>query len=120
TGHSCLLIERLHDSELPSLRAIQAYPYGFSKNPLAPRNDTNHAREPVLKRWRGLFPGETLEVGHLAFHLFASRVGGGADALDAQLEFVGVGRAHERFVDGDELLVIEIEERLVEGLHAVL
>src|SRR5260370_30643379 len=45
-----------------------------------------------------LFAGEALEVGHLALHFFASGVGGGADTLDAQLEFVGVGGAREGFV----------------------
>src|SRR5258707_381924 len=67
-----------------------------------------------------LFAGEALEVLHLAVHLFAGRVGGGADALDAELEFVGVGGARKSFVEGDELLGIEIEKRLIEGLHAVL
>ena len=59
---------------------------------------------------RKLFAGETLEVGHLALHLFACGVGGGADALDAQLEFVGVGGARQSFVDSDELLAVKVEE----------
>src|SRR6266851_8085243 len=67
-----------------------------------------------------LFAGEALEVGHLALHLFAGGVGGGADALGAELEFVGVGGARQSFVEGDELFGIEIEERLIEGLHTVL
>src|SRR3984893_5109876 len=67
-----------------------------------------------------LFAGEALEVGHLAFHLFAGGVGGGADALGAELEFVWVRRARQSFVERDELLAVEIEKRLVEGLHAVL
>src|SRR6202035_5437868 len=67
-----------------------------------------------------LLAGEALEVGHLALHLFAGGVGGRADALDAQLEFVGVGGAREGFVESDELLGVEIEERLIESLHAVL
>ena len=40
-----------------------------------------------------LFAGETFEVRHLLFHFFAGGVGGGADTLDAQLEFVGVRSA---------------------------
>jgi hypothetical protein len=48
--------------------------------------------------------------GTLSRDLFASGVGGGADALDAQLEFVGVRGARERFIEGDELLGIKIEE----------
>lgn len=39
-----------------------------------------------------------LEFGHLTLHLFARGVGGGTDALDAQLEFVGIRRAQERFI----------------------
>jgi hypothetical protein len=45
---------------------------------------------------------------------------GGADALDAEAEVVRVGRAHESFFESDQVARIEIEERLVEGLHAVL
>src|SRR5216684_1367200 len=45
---------------------------------------------------------------------------GGANPLNAQLEFVGVGGAREGFVEGDELLGVEVKERLIEGLHSVL
>ena len=48
-----------------------------------------------------LLAGEALEIGHLALHLFACGVGGGADALDAELEFVWVGGARQGFVEGD-------------------
>src|SRR6267142_2615897 len=67
-----------------------------------------------------LLAGEALEVGHLRGHFLAGGVGGGANALDAQLEFVGVGGARESFVERNELFRVEIEERLVERLHAVL
>src|SRR5713226_5287345 len=67
-----------------------------------------------------LLAGKALEVGHLALHFLAGGVGGGANTLDAQLEFVGVGGASKGFVERDELLRIEIEERLVKRLHAVL
>src|SRR6267142_2769962 len=67
-----------------------------------------------------LFAGEALEVGHLRGHFFAGGVGGGANALDAQLEFVGVRCTRQSFVERDELLGVEIEERLIERLHAVL
>jgi len=53
-------------------------------------------------------------------HFFAGGVGGGTNALNAELEFVGVGSARESFVQGDELTGVQIEERLIEGLHAVL
>src|SRR5258708_4326644 len=72
------------------------------------------------KERRALFAGEALEVGHLAFHLFARGVGGRADALNTEFEFVGVGSAGESFFEGDELTRVEVEERLVESLHAVL
>src|SRR5216683_689340 len=67
-----------------------------------------------------LFAGEAFEVGHLRGHFLAGGVAGGADALDAQLEFVGVRGARQSFVERDELLRVEVEERLIEGLHAVL
>src|SRR5882724_1709619 len=57
-----------------------------------------------------LFAGEALEVGHLPFHFFARGVGGGAYALDAELELVGVRCAQERFIECDELFGIEIEK----------
>src|SRR5216683_3994472 len=70
---------------------------------------------------RNLLPvPEALELVHAAFHVLAGRVGCGADTLDAQLEVVGVGRAQERFLVGDEVARVEIEERLIERLHAVL
>src|SRR5258708_26329281 len=43
-----------------------------------------------------------------------------AKTLNAQLEFIGVGSARESFIESDELLRVEIEERLIERLHAVL
>ena len=64
--------------------------------------------------------GEAFEVRHLFFHFFAGGVGSGADTLDAQAEFVGVGSAQKGFIERDEILAVEIEERLIEGLHAVL
>src|SRR6266702_1943191 len=68
----------------------------------------------------GLFAGEAIEVGHLTLHFLAGGVGGGANALDAQLEFIGVGGASQSFVKSDELLGVKIEERLIERLHTVL
>src|ERR1700674_1777652 len=61
-----------------------------------------------------LLAGEALEVGHLRGHFFAGGVGGGANALDAQLEFVGVRCALLGFVESNELLGVEVEERLIE------
>src|SRR5215469_9730931 len=74
----------------------------------------------VLCKPLRLFAGEALEVGHLALHFLAGGVGSGADALDAQLEFVGVRSARQSFIKGDELLRVKLEERLIEGLHTVL
>jgi hypothetical protein len=45
-----------------------------------------------------LLAGEALEVGHLAFHFFARGISGGANTLDAELEFVGVGGAQQGLV----------------------
>jgi hypothetical protein len=57
-----------------------------------------------------LAAAELLVFGHGALHLLACRVGGGADALHAQLEVVGVGCAAERFLKADEVARIEIVE----------
>src|SRR5437763_12054874 len=46
-----------------------------------------------------LFAGEALEVGHLPLHFFARGVGCGADALDAELELIGVRCAQQRFIE---------------------
>src|SRR5262249_1875994 len=67
-----------------------------------------------------LLAGKTLEVGHLTLHLLAGGVGGRANTLNAQPELIGVGSAQERFFESDELFAVNIEERLIEGLHAVL
>src|SRR6516162_9931744 len=67
-----------------------------------------------------LLTSEAFEIGHLRGHFLPRSVRRGTNALDAQLELVGVGRAREGFVQGDELLGVEIEERLIESLHAVL
>src|SRR5271167_4344658 len=61
---------------------------------------------------------EALELGHGAFHFLASLVGGGADALDAQAEVVRVGCAHESFFESDQIARVEIEDGLIESLHA--
>src|SRR5215469_6624301 len=74
----------------------------------------------VLCKPLRLFAGEALEVGHLALHFLAGGVGSGTNALDAQLEFVGVRGACQSFIKGDELLGVKLEERLIKGLHAVL
>ena len=54
------------------------------------------------------------------FHLFPGRGRGVLDAGEAEAEFVRVGRAAQCFVEGDEALLVEVEKRLVKGLHAVL
>src|SRR6202167_825360 len=61
-----------------------------------------------------------VEFGHGAFHIFAGGVGAGADALDAQPEIVRIARAQNGFFEGDQVARVEIEERLIERLHAVL
>jgi hypothetical protein len=107
---------------------MELYVRGFAKNlswlviPLedqAYKLDARYAENPA-EVFEKLFAGEAFEVGHLAFHLFARGVGGGADTLDAELELIGVRSAHQRFIESDEILAVEIEERLIESLHAVL
>src|ERR1700691_3935725 len=61
-----------------------------------------------------------VEFGHGAFHIFAGGIGAGADALDAQPEIVRIARAQNGFFESDQDARVEIEERLVERLHAVL
>src|SRR5580704_1017454 len=61
-----------------------------------------------------------VEFGHGAFHIFAGGIGAGADALDAQPEIVRIARAQNGFFEGDQVARVEIEERLIEGLHAIL
>src|ERR1700685_1133164 len=73
-----------------------------------------------MERCVFLSVAEAVEFRHGAFHFFASGVGRGADTLNAEAEVVRVGSAHESFFKSDEIARIEIEERLVESLHAVL
>src|SRR3954464_13186077 len=53
-------------------------------------------------------------------HLVARDVGGELHALDLEPELVRVGGALERLVERDQAALVELEERLVEGLHPVL
>src|SRR6185369_2319279 len=53
-------------------------------------------------------------------HLLAGGVGGGADALAAQLEVVRISRAFESRLITDQALGVEVIERLVKALHTVL
>ena len=42
------------------------------------------------------------------------------DTREPQTKFVGIGRAAKSFIEGDKARLVEVKERLVEGLHAVL
>src|SRR5882672_8247545 len=53
-------------------------------------------------------------------HLVAGRVGCGGDALYLELELVHVARPPQRFFVGNEALLEQPEDGLVEGLHPVL
>src|SRR5262249_2289857 len=53
-------------------------------------------------------------------HLLASHVRRGLDALDLELELVGIGRALQGFLERDQARLVKAVERLVESLHAVL
>src|SRR6185437_3798984 len=74
------------------------------------------------RRYKGrpLALAEAVKFGHRAFHFLAGGIGGGADALDAKVEVVRIRGAHEGFLKSDEVAGIEIEERLIECLHAIL
>ena len=63
---------------------------------------------------------EALEFVHGAFHILAGGIGGGTDTLNAEVEIVRVRGAQQGFFECDEVARIEIEERLIERLHAVL
>ena len=53
-------------------------------------------------------------------HLVAAHLGGRRDALHLQLELVDVARPAQRLFVGDETLLEQAEDRLIERLHAVL
>src|SRR5262245_8207490 len=61
-----------------------------------------------------------LERFHGLRHFLGGHVGGGLDALDLELELVRVAGASQRLLVRDQLLLVEVEDGLVEGLHAVL
>src|SRR5208282_1544371 len=61
-----------------------------------------------------------LEAAQLLRELVAGAFGGAGDALHAELEVVGIAGVFHRDLVGDQPLLQQIVERLVEGLHAVL
>src|SRR5215470_18497311 len=71
-----------------------------------------------------LAAGGASRRGIVAHEAAAARVPGhlarGEDALDLEVEVIRIGRGIPRRLVGDELLAVESQERLVEGLHAVL
>src|SRR5580700_780229 len=67
-----------------------------------------------------VLPGAAIEFADSAFHLFARRVRRRTHALNAKPELVGVRSAHQRFFQRDQSAGIEIVDRLIESLHAVL
>src|SRR6059058_1688594 len=84
-------------------------------------------RAPCVRpaRWRvGPLVSESSDLGYSLDdglrHLVAADVGGRRDALHLQLEFVDVARPAQRLLVRDQALREETEDRLIEGLHAVL
>src|SRR3954452_6729011 len=65
-------------------------------------------------------PRDFRRAASVSQHLIAREVGRGRDPLDLELELIDVGCPSQRFFDGHEYLLIEIEDRLIEGLDAVL
>src|SRR5579875_314660 len=66
-----------------------------------------------------VLPGKAVHLSR-SLHFVSRRVRRGANSLDAQLEFVGVGRVEQSFVQRDQSLSVQVIDRLVKGLHAVL
>ena len=83
------------------------------------RADRIH-RDSLGQSVRRLFAAEAFEVGHLVGHFLAGSVGCGTNTLNAKAEFVRVGGAEQCFLKRDELLGVQIEDGLIESLHAVL
>src|ERR1700690_484036 len=67
-----------------------------------------------------VLPGASVEFADGPFHLFARGVGRAADALDSQAEFVRVRGAHQGLFQRDQTARVQIINRLIESLHAVL
>src|ERR1700687_5631937 len=61
-----------------------------------------------------------LQASELLRKLIASGFGGAGDSLHAELEIIGIAGVFQRGLVGDQALLKQIVERLVEGLHAVL
>ena len=60
------------------------------------------------------------DFGRAALGRDSAHLVGRRDALDPQLEFVDVGRPSQRLFVRHERLLVEPEDRLIEGLHPVL
>src|SRR5579884_3290701 len=67
----------------------------------------------------GALPGKTVHLSR-SFHFVSRSVRRGTYSLNAQFEFVGVGRVEQSFVQRDQSLSVQVVDRLVKGLHAVL
>src|SRR3984957_10279390 len=82
--------------------------------------EKTHPSLPAQRRILGAGAAGAVEFGHGAFHVLARGIGGGADTLNAETEIVRVGCAQNRFFESDQVAGVQIEERLIESLHAVL
>src|SRR5580658_3871485 len=87
---------------------------------LVPRRKETRARHAVPLGNLAARGVGVVEFGHGAFHVFAGGIGAGADALDAQPEIVRIRCAQNGFLKRDQVARVEIEERLIESLHAIL
>src|SRR5678816_442525 len=100
--------------------ALQLPEGGFER--IALRRPGGH--RPLLPRqdeWRAGIFGSELFIGvKRGLHLRLRHVAGGMYALDLEPELVRVRRPAERFIQRDDVLGVELVERLVEGLHPVL
>src|SRR5678816_1252029 len=100
--------------------ALQLPEGGFER--IALRRPGGH--RPLLPRqdeWRAGIFGSELFIGvKRGLHLRLRHVAGGMYALDLEPELVRVRRPAERFIQRDDVLGVELVQRLVEGLHPVL
>src|SRR5438477_11010097 len=72
------------------------------------------------RRGLGLLrPAGLLGLVLAALEAVPGRIAGGADARDAQREVVGIAALPQRLFVGDDLLLEEAHQGLVEGLHPV-
>src|SRR5690242_8042663 len=85
-----------------SRRAATSSGVGAARSPFSEPVDLDRLRTDLL----------------VAVEILPALVAGGIDAARLQREVLGVRRLAERFLEGDQLVLPELHQRLVERLHA--